>query len=239
MLTLVLALVCGLMASGLCSLAFSIISSVVCGVLIAIAVFFVLSRLIGQRLQAEMLSVQQSLGQGPQYITRAIGQMKDIRDKYAKWQFFAASSMDAQIGTILFMQKKYKEAEPYLEKAFSRIWQAKAMLGVLYWKRKEYQKMDDAFELAAKYSPKQGLLWGVWGYLHQKAGAQDKAIQVLSRGHKILAEKDPTLQSNLLALQNGKKMKMKTYGDAWYQFHLETHPQMKAAARGQMRFARR
>ena len=69
---------------------------------------------------------------------------------------------------------------------------------------------------------------------------RDKAIAVLARGKEALGGKDETLNENLLALQNNKKMKMKKYGEAWYQFHLEQHPAMRQAQRGgNVRFARR
>ena len=37
-------------------------------------------------------------------------------------------------------------------------------------------------------------------------------------------QKDPKLKDNLQALQNGKKMKMKSYNMQWYQLHLEKPP---------------
>jgi hypothetical protein len=51
------------------------------------------------------------------------------------------------------------------------------------------------------------------------------------------------LLANLEALQEGKKMKMKGYGDLWYQFHLEKQgsiiKQQTKAAQGRRKTVRR
>ena len=46
-------------------------------------------------------------------------------------------------------------------------------------------------------------------------GEYERAIEVLSRGAKVLGDADERLKINLLALQNDKKMKMKSYGEQW------------------------
>lgn len=186
-----------------------------------------------------MGQVQAAMQRGPSYIPQVVTMLEQLKKKYGRLQFFAGASLDGQIGSILFMQEKFDQARPYLERSFVRLWNTKVMLAVLKFKKKDYEAMDAVMERAAKYSPKQGLLWSTWAFMHQKAGNRDKAIDVLNRGKAQLQDKDPLLSENLLALQNGKKMKMKAYGDAWYQFHLEKHPMLKKAQRGNVRFQRR
>lgn len=210
----------------------------------ALAVFglsyFLLARRIAKQLQAGMEAVQKEMMKGQNHIDRAIQLLEALKVKFGKLQFFASSSIDAQIGTIYFMKQDFEKAKPYLERSFVRVWHARTMLAVLLAKKKDYVKMDQVMEQAAKYSGKQGLMWSIWAYLHWKAGEKEKAIQVLLRGQEALKDADPHLAANLLALQNGKKMKMKPYGDQWYQFHLEQHPQVRQAQRGgHVRFARR
>ena len=109
------------------------------------------------------------------------------------------------------------------------------MLAVLACKKKDYAKMDKIFETAARYSPRQGLLWSVWAYCHWKAGHTSKAIDILVSGQKKLGNSDSHLIANLNNLQNNKKMKMNGYGQEWYQFHLEPLPQQQQ----QVRYVRR
>ena len=69
----------------------------------------------------------------------------------------------------------------------------------------------------------------------------DDALEVLVRG-KAKADADKRLDENLTAIQNRKGMKMKGYGQNWYQFGLEQprvagaqgqigHPRMRGGSR--------
>jgi len=238
MLILIAAIVSGLLTYGG---VFVIFQNAVYGVLPALVVFglvyFVLTKQISKQLQDEMAPIQQQLQSGR--TDNAIKTLENIRDKYANRQFFTKSTLNGQIGVIHFMNKSFDKAKPYLEKSFVRLWNAQAMLGVLHGKNKEYDAMDETFERCVKYSPKQGVVWSTWAWIHWKASRREKAIQILTRGKTALDGKDEMLNNNLLAVQNNKKMKMKGYGDVWYQFHLETHPALHKAKRGNVRFARR
>jgi Tfp pilus assembly protein PilF len=97
---------------------------------------------------------------------------------------------------------------------------AKAMLGILQWKRGEKKKAKQTFELALKSGKKESLLYGVFAYVLNEMKERDAAIAVLNRGLKICKD-DERLLSNRSLLQNGKPMKMKVYGEQWYQFMLE------------------
>ena len=113
------------------------------------------------------------------------------------------------------------------------------MLAVLYYKTRDYKKMDSAFLAATKYSPKQGLLWSMWAFCNTKLGKNDKAMQILLQGKAKLGSADPRIASNLNNLQNKKRMKMRNYGEQWYQFQLEMSPNLRQVKGGHTRFARR
>ncbi len=199
--------------------------------------YFLLSKNVSKRLEGSMLEVQKELQK--QHIDRGIAIMLDIKKRFGKWQFFTKSAINGQIGSIYYMRQDYSRAKPYLEKAFSRHWVAKAMLGVLHYRKKDYGKMDKAFEAAARYSAKQGLLWSVWAYCLARAGKNEQAISVLLRGKNKLGDADPRINQNLVNLQNKKKMKMRAYGEQWYQFHLELSPQLRQVRGGAVKFGRR
>ena len=203
-------------------------------------VFWLLWKKTNAKIEAAVMSAYAELQKGkPVNIDNAIRQLEAAKAKYSKVQIFTASSMDAAIGSILFLKKDFKKAKPYLERAIVRQWEAKAMLGVLHYKKKDFEALDKTFEEAARFSKKQGLLYSAWAWMHWKAGHTEKAIEILARGKEALGESDPHLLANLLNLQNGKKMKMKPYGERWYQFHLEQPKLAMQAQRGGARFARR
>lgn len=214
------------------------VGGVVPGVIATVAAYFLLGRRMQGQLQGAMAAVQREI-QGRR-LDAAIRLLEEVKGKIGFWQFFAKSSIDGQIGALYFLQDKNEEAKPYLENAFIRMWEPQGMLAVIHAKKKDYDAVDRVLERAAKYNPKQGLLWSLWAYIHFKAGNREKAITILGRGKDALGDKDPHLAANLLALQNNKKMKMKGYGEPWYTFKLEQHPMLRQAQRGpQMRFARR
>ena len=153
-----------------------------------------------------------------------------------RWQFLTHAQIDAQIGMIHYVREDFKTAQPYLERALSRLWIPKAMLGALQYKKKDVAAMRQSFEKAVSVGKKQGLAWSVYAWCEWKLGNAERAIDILGRGDKALKGDDEKIKANLLSLQNGKKLKMKPYGDQWYQFHLETMPALKQQ---NVRFARR
>jgi tetratricopeptide (TPR) repeat protein len=213
------------------------IAGVLPALVTSIGLYFFLSRKVGRQLETAMLSVQKELQN--RRVDNAITQLEALKKRFGRMQFFAAGSIDGQIGSIHFMQGKLDKAKPHLENGFVRMWEPQGMLAVIHAKKKDYDAVDKVLERAAKYSPKQGLLWSLWAFIHWKGGNKDKAISILARGKDALDSKDELMNSNLLALQNNKKMKMKGYGEPWYAFQLEQHPMLKQAQRGGARFARR
>lgn len=218
---------------GLVWATFSFIAAILPAILVAIVVYFVAARKVALKAQAAMTFAISEIQKGR--IDRGIALLEEVKKKYAHWQFFTASAIDGQIGSLYYMRQDFSRAKPYLDKSFSRHWNARAMLAVLSFKKKDYAKMDKIFETATRYSSKQGLLWSLWAYCHWKAGNTSKAIDILVSGQKKLGSSDSHLIANLNNLQNNKKMKMNGYGQEWYQFHLEPLPQQQQ----QVRYVRR
>ncbi len=114
---------------------------------------------------------------------------------------------------------------------------AKAMLGILQWKRGEKKKARETFDLALKTGKKESLLYAVYAYVLVEMGERDRAIETLNRGLGI-CKGDERLITNRNLLQNGKALKMKVYGEQWYQFLLE-RPMIRQEAPPFARVSRR
>ena len=196
------------------------LASILPGVACFMAVFLFMNRRISRRVQTLMASVQKDLQAG-----RTEKAMEALQAGFAlsRWQFLLASQLHGALGVLLYAKKQFDEALPHLEHAFFRDWQAQSTLGALYYHRKDHARMAAAFERAVKAGKKEGLAWSVYAYCWQKAGENDKAQQVLARAVEANPS-DDRLKSNLAALQNKKKMKMRAYEPAFYQFHLERLP---------------
>ena len=168
-----------------------------------------------------------------QHIDRAVDILKEAYP-LGKKQFLVAPQVDGQIGTILFMSRRFDESEPYLKRSFNRNWIPRAMLGVLYYKRKKNDDMKSVFEDAVKHNKKQALLWNLYAYCLWKTNDRQGAISVLNRALVAVPDDEKT-KANLNALQNDKKMKMRGWNLLWYQFHLEKPPAQQPQFAGRRR----
>ncbi len=176
---------------------------------------------LGRKTQQELEKIFARAGEHlkKQKFDAAIEVMKEGY-KYGPRQFLVKGSIDGQIGVVQYLRQKNDQAEPLLQSASMQHYIAKAMLAILQWKRGEKKKARGTFELALKTGKKESLLYAVYAYVLTEMGDRGKAIEVLNRGLDI-CKGDERLISNRTLLQNNKAMKMKVYGEQWYQFLLE------------------
>jgi len=191
--------------------------SIPLGLVAGVALFIYL----GKRVQGELEKIFNRAGEllQKQQFDPAIAIMKEGY-RFSRWQFMVKGSIDGQIGVIQYLRKKNEEAEPLLRSAAMNHYIAKSMLGILQWKRGEKANARKTFELALKSGKKESLVYAVYAYVLMEMRERDRAIEVLGRGLAI-CKGDERLQSNLTLVQNNKQMKMKVYGEQWYQFLLE------------------
>lgn len=188
------------------------------GMMVFLAVFYFLSRFIMKKVSAIMDTATKDLQ--AQRVDKAIRELKSAFS-YAKWQIYLEGQINAQIGTIHYMRRDFSNAFPYLEKAFFKNWVAMGMLAVTYMKRNKNDMMRSTFDKAAQASPKESLLWNLYAYCLCEINDTAGAKAILEKGLKKLPGDEP-LKSNLALLEEGKKMKMRQFGDMWFQFHLES-----------------
>jgi hypothetical protein len=192
-------------------------------VIAVLAVYFVLARRSFRRIETLFMDASKHLQTPPPRFDLAIEAMQKGYP-IAKEQFGIRTQIDAQIGVIYFLQQEVNKALPYLKRSLTfGHWMAGAMLGVCYYKKKDYENMRKVFTVLQKRSAKQGIVWCLYAYLLSQIGDHTAAQAVLTQGVSK-AKDDPRVAEALLAVQNGKKIKMKAYQDQWYQFHLERPP---------------
>jgi tetratricopeptide (TPR) repeat protein len=179
--------------------------------------FILIVRAVMKKVEALMMSAQQDVMANR--AEKAIAALKEGL-KYGQWQFYVKQQIYSQIGSILYMKRDFNEAVPYLEKGFVRNWVSMAMLAISYMKKNKTTKMVQTFDKAVSGSAKEPMIYALYAYCLEKTGERQKGIAILEKGLKKTSN-DERLQENLELLQAGKKMKMKGFGDMWYQFHLE------------------
>ncbi len=197
------------------------------------AAYFLIARFVMKKVMAIMETANRDL-QG-QRVEKAVRELQTALG-YGKWQFYVTGQINSQIGVIYYVKRDFTNAFPYLEKAFVKNWVAMGMLAIIYMKRNKKEKMKEAFEKAVRWSGKESLLWSLYAFCVNEGGDSGEAKEILARGLKKLPG-DERIKHNLGALHEGKKMKMRNYGDMWLQFHLEKQSvimKQQAAALGGM-----
>ena len=179
--------------------------------------FILTLRVVMKKVEALMMAAQHDVQANR--AEKAVASLKEGL-KYSQWQFYIKQQIFSQIGSILYMKRDFTEAIPYLEKGFVRNWVSMAMLAIAYMKKNKTKKMTDTFNRAVSGSAKEPMLYALYALCLDKVGERQKGIAILEKGLKKTAN-DERLQENIALLQAGKKMKMKGFGDMWYQFHLE------------------
>lgn len=212
---------------------------------------------VTQAADAEMAKMQRAAQQGPKgqaAMLRCIDQSAAILQKgfaLEKWQVGIGTMLNARIGMLLYTKwllaqqmggRKVEGASlsaaiPYLEKSrikgqkarlLAALWPAWAMLAVAYYKaKKDLDAALAVLEDTERIAKKHGIVWSLHAWLLAKEKRTDEAIDVLARARDA-APDDGHIPENLALLQNGKKMKMRGYGESWYQFGLE-RPKMAGA----------
>lgn len=247
--------------------------TVLLGIILGIITFIWVGRRISRRIQAvtqasdqELAVLQQVAQQRPnpktqQIVDRKFDQAVEVLKQgfiFQKWQLGTGVMLNARIGMLLFSKPmllpkaRISEAIPYLEKAqvtglkaklLKGMWPAWAMLGVAYYRTK--RDLDDVkkvFDAALKVVKNDGLLYSVYAWILLNEKRRDEAIEIMVLARKEVPS-DERITENLTALQNGKSMKMRAYGEQWYQFGLErpkaaqmqqpqmSHPRSRGARR--------
>ena len=197
--------------------------AVVPGVLVSMICYFVLARRAFKKVEIIFGNASKFLQSPPPKFDLAIRKMEEAY-ALAPYQIGIKSQVDAQIGALYFLQKEFNKALPYLQNSLGfGHWMSGAMLGVIYYKKKNHDEMRKTFDVVTKRGKKQGIVWNLYAYLLCQIGERDAAQQILITGLKKTKD-DAKVQESLLNLQNGKKIKMKSYKEQWYQFHLERLP---------------
>jgi tetratricopeptide (TPR) repeat protein len=191
------------------------------GLLAASVAYFVLARRTFKKVEAIFEVVQREAQ--AQKLDKAVQTLQG-GFVLAPWQFLVASQLHAQIGMLLYIQKDVDGARPHLEKAFSRHWIARGMLGAARYRKRDVAGATKVLEEAVKVNKKEGVLWSLYAWILEKEGRHEEAIRVLGRG-AAANPSDEKLKAGVQTLQNGKKLKLgKIYQEQWFQFRLEDPP---------------
>ncbi len=191
------------------------------GLASGLVAYVVIGRRVSKRLARVTAPVERYTRAGR--VDRAIAAIESARP-LAKWQLGIGRAIDGQIGVLMYAQKgDARAARPYLERAPRRLWQAQAMLAAIHFKAGRRREMREVFERAIRKNRKVGLLYAAYAHCEHALGRRAEAMDILARGTQRVPG-DARLRDNLLAVQNRKKPRARSYGADWWSLGLEAPP---------------
>lgn len=179
--------------------------------------YFLLARRSGRQLEAIFLRASAALE------AQKIDEARAIFDEgfaLDKWQFLIGAQIHAQLGSIDYLQRNYKEARPHLEKAWVRHWPAVAMLAVMDFRDKKFAEALARFEKAEGPGGGDALFWGLYIWVAAESGDKERALRIADQALKKHGSSEG-LKDMADALRNQKRLKFRAFGQTWYQFFPE------------------
>jgi tetratricopeptide (TPR) repeat protein len=198
----------------------SILLSVIIGVLVVVGINFLTGKLIMKKMSALMQDVEKDL-KSERYelaVEKLLGGYR-----FSKWQLFVKKQLNANIGSIRYMQKKFDESLPYLKDSFIKSWPSMCMLASHYYRKQNYKEAYKIMEKTVSANSKEAFPYSLYAWFLTEKGEVDKAIKILSRAASKLPL-DEKISSELEAMKNKKKLKIQNYGALWLQMHLGKMP---------------
>lgn len=190
------------------------------GVLVMIAISAIVTRRISKRLEPAMQSIQRQVQAGQ---TRLALQTLESLLPLAKWQVLLGGQLHAQIGSIQYAGGEEAKAMESLSKAHGRVAEAQLLRASLLYRKKNVDEAVRVLKGSIKYNRKNALLFNTLAWILSQSERTDEAISQLQDALRTMKD-DAATKDNLIRLQNGKKMTMKSFGMPWYGLQLEKVP---------------
>lgn len=148
-----------------------------------------------------------------------------------RWQFLVTQQIYAQLGALEYVQRNYAAARPFLEKSWSRNWQAMALLALLDLRDGKPDVAVTRLRKTKTFGGREALLWAILAWIHLESGNRDGALTAVAEGLTILNDSKP-LQELKLAIANDQMKRFnwpQQFGTGWYQFFPDQVPAVAAA----------
>jgi tetratricopeptide (TPR) repeat protein len=205
---------------------------IILGVVIALATFILLARLLAKRFEPAFLQAQKQIQSGASQL--ALKTLEDLLP-LARWQVMLKGQIHAQMGLLCSALDDDQAAFKHLEQASLRVPDAQASLAAIHFRKKRYDQANEVMSVAIKANKKHLMLYHVYAYMLVKEGKKEEAIEQMRKALKVEPSNEDA-KDNLLRMQNNRKLNMKRLGMPWYGLKLEKPPaSMRQMAPGSQR----
>jgi len=179
---------------------------------------FFLTRRISKILEAEMELIVPLLQ--ARKVDEARTHLDSVRDRYGRWQFLLDGQVAAQMGMIDYLQMKWDDALPRLEKGRWRNWAAILCIALIHHRKGNKEKAYEEFAAAAKSSGTEPMIYMVWVTVLSRDGKRAEALEALAQA-KVDMPDNEHIKNLHRTVANKKKINTKQFPQTWYQFFPE------------------
>lgn len=218
MYNVVISLVAGAAVFALVSVLLNPWAAILPGLLVTAAAMFFLARRINGIIEAELLKLPPLLE--ARKVDEAEAVLRDVQQKYGRWQLFLDAQLEAQLGMIDYLQMKFDDALPKLDKGSWRNAHALICVGAIHFRKGDKEAAWEALTKAQDADSKELMTHLVHGVLRTRGGDRDGALAAVGRGLEALPDNDQ-LKRLQRRIANKKKIDVKQLPQTWYQFFPE------------------
>jgi tetratricopeptide (TPR) repeat protein len=193
-------------------------AAIVPAVLVVGGAMFFLARRVNRLIEADMAKLPAMLE--ARQIQEAEAHLRGMQERYGKWQLMLDGQLEAQLGMLDYLQLKFDDALPKLEKGSWRNAHALICVGAIHYRRGRKEQAWEALEKAQNADSKELMGHLVHAVLRAKSGDRDGALAAIATGLEALPDHAQLVQlRNRVA--NKKKIDVKQLPQTWYQFFPE------------------
>ena len=195
------------------------ILSIVLTLFAGVASFIIGARRVNRHVAPAMAAVQRQMEAG--HVEIALQTLEGMLPQ-AKWMPLLEGQIYAQMGLLAWHGQRRDRALDYLERSTPRSAEARMQLAAIRYQNGDSASALQALLQAGRFNGKNAFLFNFHAWLLAKEQRVGEAIQLLSK----FVERNPTDASkdNLLRLQNGQKMNMRSFDMPWYALGFEKPP---------------
>jgi hypothetical protein len=157
--------------------------------------------------------------------------IRSIQARYGRWQIALEGQLEAQLGVIDYMQGKWDDALPRLEKGSWRNSHALMLIACIRFRRGDKEGAWASFDKAVDADAKESMAYLVHAVLRANAGDREGALIVLGKGLEALPA-HAALEKLQSTLANKKKVDTKQLPQTWYNFFPEDAMKQQVVVRG-------
>jgi len=220
MYNVVISVVAGALVFTVVSVLLNAWAAILPALLVSGGAMFFLARRINKIIEAELARLPPLLE--ARKVDEAEAVLRSVQARYSRWQLYLEQQLEAQLGMIDYLQMKWDDALPKLERGSWRNAHALICVGAIHFRKGDKAAAWEALTKAQDADGKELMTHLVHAVLRTRGGDRAGALEVVARGLEALPD-NQQLKQLQRRIANKKKIDVKQLPQTWYQFFPEDY----------------